>query len=162
MDENEVWDKFREAVFTQAFGGSYHISSVSELQANTTAGIYDEEVSKMSYEEQAAMLIKQAEKIMNKGNEIARKFGVDEEYDDGDIIWADLQFPGGTGVYKYSFIKAGGKWWSSGPKGGGTGRTWEDLTSWMNDAVIVKKFGVTERREVFRTTKKGNVKFSDA
>lgn len=154
------------AIYEQIFtyprqSGKTHISSivadsVQALQTNMT-----EELEKMSYEEQAAMLIKQAQRIMDKGNEVAKKFGVDEEYEDGSIIWADLQFPGGMGVYKYSFIKAGGKWWSSGPKGGGTGRTWEDLTNWMNDNMIVKRFGLTERREIFRTTKKGNVKFSD-
>lgn len=142
--------------------GKTHISSivadsVRALQTNMT-----EELEKMSYEEQAAMLIKQAQRIMDKGNEIAMKFGIDDEYNDGDIIWADLQFPGGTGVYKYAFIKAGGNWYTSGPKGGGKFWTWDELTTWMNDSMIVKKFGVTERREIFRTTKKGNVKFSDA
>lgn len=61
------------------------------------------------------------------------RFGPDD-FSDGEVLWFKKRF-GGTAEYTYAVVKAGGSWYTSGPKGGGQPRTWSELVEFMSDGV---------------------------
>lgn len=50
--------------------------------------------------------------------------------DNSACIWFQKTF-GGNRVYTYCAVLADGRWWTSGPQGGGVGRSWDELVEWI-------------------------------
>ena len=129
---------------------------LSDAMKNQTNGIDNEiikEKNMNSMKKRAEYLMEEAARLMEKAAVIEEKFGSDESYKDGDIIWADIQFTTRGRIYNYAFIKANGQWYSSGPRAGGTAFSWERLTDWMHNEVSVKRFGTTRRSTTYKRSK---------
>lgn len=113
---------------------------------------------------QAEAMMAQAAKALEIVANREAKFGEDI-YHDGDILYADVkwlkrdacssesQFKRQT-VYKYAFIKAAGRWYSSGPRTMGVAFSWDDLVNFLNERYLVR-FGATAKQKA--RVKKDNV-----
>lgn len=55
---------------------------------------------------------------------------VPTDEDNSACVWFQKTF-GGNRVYTYCAVLADGLWWTSGPKGGGVGRSWDELVEWI-------------------------------
>ena len=107
-----------------------------------------------SMKKRAEYLMEEAARLMEKAAVIEEKFGSDESYKDGDIVWADIQFTTRGRIYNYAFIKANGQWYSSGRVAAEqTAFSWERLTDWMHNEVSVKRFGTTRRSTTYKRSK---------
>lgn len=71
------------------------------------------------------------------------KYGEDE-CEDGVVVIFDYQFVPGGRVYSYAAIKAGGLWYTTGPKSP-KAFTWEQFIDWLESAANdVELYVVTE------------------
>lgn len=139
----------------------------------TTNSYYDDNNNQICTEEeimngtisraQAEALMAQAAKALEIVNERDKKFGEDI-YNDGDILYADLKWCKREDsvsesafkrqrVYKYAFIKAGGVWYSSGPRSGGVQFTWDQLVNFLSQRYLVRFGGVTRQKARVRKDK---------
>lgn len=106
---------------------------------------------------QAEALLAQAASALEVINEREQKFGTDV-YKDGDILYADIRWLKPENArsferqrkYSYAFIKADGRWYSSGPRAGGITFTWEELINWLNDRYVIKFGAVSKKKAIIR------------
>lgn len=54
--------------------------------------------------------------------------------EDGDVIWFEKEFPGGT-RYTYVVVKAGGKFYTTATRSPNVFNNWDALCSWMGTHV---------------------------
>lgn len=112
---------------------------------------------------QAEALMAQAAKALEIVNERDKKFGEDI-YNDGDILYADVKWckrEDSTSesafkrqrVYKYAFIKAGGVWYSSGPRSGGVQFTWDQLVNFLSQRYLIRFGGAVRQKARVRKDK---------
>ncbi len=109
----------------------------------------------MNRSEAEALAAKAAEALAQV-EKIEALFGKDDDYKDGDIIYAEIKFldtrttePTKAQLrryttYNYAFIKANGYWYSSGPRAQGETFTWDRLIAWWSTVYIVKMRNVTK------------------
>ena len=109
----------------------------------------------MNRSEAEALAAKAAEALAQV-EKIEALFGKDDDYKNGDIIYAEIKFldtrttePTKAQLrryttYQYAFIKANGYWYSSGPRAQGETFTWDRLLSWWSTVYIVKMRNVTK------------------
>lgn len=105
---------------------------------------------------EAEALVAKAAEALARVEKIESLFGKDDDYKDGDIIYAEIKFldtrttePTKAQLrryttYKYAFIKANDYWYSSGPRAQGETFTWDRLLSWWSTVYIVKMRNVTK------------------
>lgn len=149
--------------------------TIGTITANKiTSGTYSYDALKLKIEETYGILkeTRKEEKIMNRSEaealvakaaealaqveKIETLFGKDDDYKDGDIIYAEIKFldtrttePTKAQLrryttYQYAFIKANGYWYSSGPRARGETFTWDRLIAWWSTVYIVKMRNVTK------------------
>lgn len=70
------------------------------------------------------------------------------EDDRPQVIYFQKRFAPGGRVYDYTAIKAGGKWYTSGPQGGHVPREWDDLVAWINEVEPTPVFVARKFREI--------------
>lgn len=59
-----------------------------------------------------------------------------EPKDETATVTFSVQFSGQGPVYTYAARKARGKWFTTGPQGGGTPRTWDSLVGWIDQSNV--------------------------
>jgi hypothetical protein len=81
--------------------------------------------------------------------ELARlgKFGEDI-FDNGEVLSFEKRFIPSGRAYTYTVLKVADRWHTSGPKGGGVARTWDDLVDFWSEGVDAV-FRVTAWEQVF-------------
>lgn len=85
-------------------------------------------------EREHARLLKSLDRLEARIERVTQ-YGPDV-FDDGEVLWFRKQFnPPYGATYTYAVVKAGGFWYTSGPKGGGEPRSWTDLVQFMSDGV---------------------------
>lgn len=60
----------------------------------------------------------------------------DEPAEDGAVIRFDVQFDVSGRVYSYAAIRTNNRWYTTGPQGGNTPRTWDALVNWLIDRKV--------------------------
>ena len=105
---------------------------------------------------EAEALVAKAAEALAQVEKIEALFGKDDDYKNGDIIYAEIKFldtrttePTKAQLrryttYQYAFIKANGYWYSSGPRAQGETFTWDRLLSWWSTVYIMKMRNVTK------------------
>ena len=114
----------------------------------------------MSLRTQADFYARKAAEIAALAEEIENKFGTDSDYENGAILWADIIYASNADkVYNYAFIKADGKWFSTGRAQ--FGRTWDNLMEWFtaDESKTIKAFGFAEQVYKFKTKKNGTIRY---
>ena len=114
----------------------------------------------MSLRTQADFYARKAAEIAALAEEIENKFGTDSDYENGAILWADIIYASNADkVYNYAFIKADGKWFSTGRAQ--FGRTWDALMEWFtaDESKTIKAFGFAEQVYKFKTKKNGTIRY---
>lgn len=127
---------------------------------NTTTNTGTQKEETMSLRKQADFYARKAAEIAALAEEIENKFGTDSDYENGAILWADIIYASNADkVYNYAFIKADGKWFSTGRVQ--FGRTWDDLMDWFtaDESKTIKAFGFAEQVYKFKTKKNGTVRY---
>lgn len=114
------------------------------------------EEEKIMNRTEAEALVAKAAEALAQVEKIETLFGKDDDYKDGDIIYAEIKFldthttePTKAQLrryttYQYAFIKANGYWYSSGPRAMGETFTWDRLIAWWSTVYIVKMRNVTK------------------
>lgn len=129
-----------------------------KLEIEETYGIPKEtrKEEKIMNRSEAEALVAKAAEALAQVEKIETLFGKDDDYKDGDIIYAEIKFldtrttePTKAQLrryttYQYAFIKANGYWYSSGPRARGETFTWDRLIAWWSTVYIVKMRNVTK------------------
>lgn len=133
------------------------------LDSEQTTG-YQEEKENMITREAAEALAAQAAQALAIVNEREARWGTDD-FKNGQILYADVKWLKRENclsenafkrqrTYNYAFIKAGDKWYSSGPRAGGIAFTWDTLINWLNERYIVRFGAVDKLTPVIRKDKR--------
>lgn len=97
------------------------------------------------------MLERSAERILeelNKLDEIAKKYGDEDQFKSGDVITFDYRFNKGGRKYKYAALFVSGQWYVTGPQIGGKPLTWDNLVEWWERGVLTNLKVITQRKRI--------------
>jgi hypothetical protein len=102
---------------------------------------------------QALKTIERAEKDIERAERrlaLLESFPEDH-FDEGTVLWFEKKFPSGDRVYTYCALKAGGKWYLTGPSQSGLNYDWGALLEFVigaNAKTDVKAWQATEWAQV--------------
>lgn len=119
-----------------------------KLAVDTVYGVKKEE--KMN-RQQIEALAREAAKQLIRIENIEKKYGKDEDYQNGSAFYVDLKFDGSKTIYHYLFTKGNGFWYSTAVATTCFKRgTFDQLIDWLESpSITIVKMGLLKRVKPF-------------